>query len=144
MRIIANDRALDDICLAEFIKYTSAPKDTSETNNDECKTKRSSASEVTLKDNGAIMRPREVPRVLRLHEPRKNLKITNSYIPSVCCTCPGKMKSYIVIHLKHQLNCTKTTNKNFNKNKLKNFPLTRENDLIDECLTSMNFSVYRT
>ena len=105
--------SLDDICLAEFvINYTSAPRDASETNNDECKTKRSLPSKVTLEDNGGIMRLREVPCVLRLHESRKKLKITNSYIQSVCCTCPGKMKkSYIVIHLKHQLNYTKTKEK---------------------------------
>ena len=63
---------LDDICLADFvINYTFAPRDASETNNDECKTKRSLPSKVTLEDNGGVMRLREVPCVLRLHESRK-------------------------------------------------------------------------
>ena len=137
--------ALDNICLAEFvINYTSNPQDEELYDSEFLQTAAELPHFVKLKDNAGVMRLRKRPCVLRLHDSKRKTE-NHEFIYSECLLyLPWKSEDELHRHSpEDSIKLYHDKRELINQNKLKVFPFTQQNDLIEECLASIDPSGYR-
>ena len=137
--------ALIDMCLAEFvINYKTMPSDKVPNENELSQSKHGLPLFVVLNDNAGVMRLREIPCVLRLHESKKKTE-NHEFVYSECLLYfPWKNEDEL--HRYSSEDSIKLYHDNREvivKNKCKIFPFSQENELIEECLTSVDTTAHR-
>ena len=137
--------SVDHFCLAEFVvNYTSEAQEKSVSEVQLLETRRGLPKTLKLKDNAGVMRLREVPCVLRLHDSRKK-KENHECIYSECLLyLPWRNESELHrLSAESSLQLYSEHRDIINANKLKIFPFSQENEMIEQCLNSVDPIAFR-